>query len=161
MLVHLRTPYIQSGSQQGFSLIELMIVIAIIAVLSAVAVPQYQDYMTRAKWTVNLTELESVKLAITDCLHAESGQINACDSAEELGFGGALMVPSHASSLTISSTAERINLALIGSASAANCRVDVAANIINGAITWSSTNTLNNDVTCERRKTGVSTLVAN
>ena len=55
-------------NQQGFSLIELMIVVAIIAVLSAVAVPQYQQYLTRAKWSVNLTQIEPVKLAIAECL---------------------------------------------------------------------------------------------
>ncbi|MDP1540719.1 MAG: pilin [Moraxellaceae bacterium] len=147
--------------QAGFSLIELMIVIAIIAVLSAVAVPQYQDYMTRAKWTVNLTEVEQVKLAVTDCLYAEGGQVTACDTSEKLGFGNTLTAPSHASSINISSNANSIALAVIGNPSAADCRIDITANVASGAVTWSAANVANNGNTCTRRKTGVTVVAAN
>lgn len=148
------------SKQTGFSLIELMIVIAIIAVLSAVAVPQYQDYMTRAKWTVNLTEVEQVKLAITDCLYAEGGQVSACNTAEKLGFGNALTAPSHASSLNITSDTSSINLSVIGNPAAADCRIDIAANVSSGTVTWSASNAANNGTTCTRRKTGVTAVAA-
>jgi len=51
-------------AQQGFTLIELMIVVAIIGILAAVAIPQYQDYTTRAKLSKALSAVESVKTAI-------------------------------------------------------------------------------------------------
>ncbi len=55
-------------AQKGFTLIELMIVIAIIGILAAIAIPQYQNYIARSQVTRVMGETSSVKTAIEDCV---------------------------------------------------------------------------------------------
>ncbi|MDO9596633.1 MAG: pilin [Azoarcus sp.] len=52
--------------QQGFTLIELMIVVAIIGILAAVALPAYQDYTVRAKVSEGIVLASAAKLAVTE-----------------------------------------------------------------------------------------------
>jgi type IV pilus assembly protein PilA len=52
--------------QTGFTMIELMIVVAIIGILAAVALPAYQDYTIRARVTEGLSLAQSAKLAVSE-----------------------------------------------------------------------------------------------
>jgi len=53
-------------AQKGFTLIELMIVIAIIGILAAIAIPQYQDYVTRSKITEGLNLSAAAQTAVAE-----------------------------------------------------------------------------------------------
>ena len=59
--------------QKGFTLIELMIVIAIIGILAAVAVPQYSQYTKRAKFSEVKIAVSPIKSAIEDCYQRNAG----------------------------------------------------------------------------------------
>ncbi|TAL66051.1 MAG: prepilin-type N-terminal cleavage/methylation domain-containing protein [Legionella sp.] len=52
--------------QKGFTLIELMIVVAIVGILAAIAIPAYQDYTIRARVTEGLSLASSAKLAVSE-----------------------------------------------------------------------------------------------
>lgn len=69
-------------NQQGFTLIELMIVVAIIGILAAIALPAYQDYTARAKMSEVILAASTCRTAVTEASQSGFGTAPAAN-----GFG--------------------------------------------------------------------------
>jgi type IV pilus assembly protein PilA len=100
--------------QQGFTLIELLIVIAIIGILAAVALPAYNNYTNKAKFTEVVTSSGGVKLAVDVCLQT-GGDNTTClqnsngipaDVASPVGNVKKLELTYVSSAATITATGE-------------------------------------------------------
>jgi len=101
--------------QKGFTLIELMIVVAIIGILAAVAIPQYQDYTVKAKLSKVQSTVHPVKTALA-LFYQEQGGFPATASAwDTLGIataGPALPNELATNGLTIAANTGAITLTL-------------------------------------------------
>ena len=76
--------------QKGFTLIELMVVVAVIGVLSAIAIPQYQNYVARAQVAEGFSLVSSGKMAVAE-YYNENGSFPTDNATARLGAANTII----------------------------------------------------------------------
>ncbi|MEP7102585.1 MAG: pilin [Burkholderiales bacterium] len=120
--------------QTGFTLIELMIVVAIIGILAAIALPAYQDYIARSQVAEALVLLDGQKSVVGEACYLAGTCINS--NASSLPAAGKYASIDVVNGATGELTA-RMNAAASGvSTLVANETLIMTPSIVSGAITW-------------------------
>lgn len=116
--MHKQLQHLNVHRQQGFTLIELMIVVAIIGILAAIALPAYQDYTVRSRVSELAVLASSMKATIGENIANDGGAINAataCRGVTNLSTATANMVSATcvAGVITITGTAAARGVVLV------------------------------------------------
>ncbi|MGI2854832.1 pilin [Shewanella algae] len=122
---------------QGFTLIELMIVVAIIGILAAIALPAYQDYTKKSKFSEVVTAVGAARTAVELCFQTE-GALDNCDAGYR-GIPNAVTTGTYSTLDTLSITDGVITATGTAAVESANLIATPTDN--SGVLTWVATST--------------------
>ncbi len=130
-------------AQKGFTLIELMIVIAIIGILSAIAIPAYQDYTKKARFAEVLSVGNGYKTGVAECIDENAGSPTDCTlSATPTGAAKAIpaapaTMPKNVASIAVADGV----ITVTGAASAGGKTSVLTPTVDGGVIKWAQSGT--------------------
>ena len=138
-----------------------MIVVAIIGILAAIAIPQYQNYVTRAKYQDGAASLESIKTATALCIQENGGNPTSCDDNTEISStmptsagDGALTIARGTFTPGTNGTGGTAVFTITGNASVKSCVVTLTGTVESARITWDYVTT---GTGCDKSVTGYAT----
>ena len=130
-------------AQAGFTLIELMIVVAIIGILAAVAIPAYQEYVIKAKIANALGAVGSIKTAVAMCAQETGIAVDAALTGCDAGSNGipAFTPTKEVSGVTVTAGVVELTLRNIGS-DIDNTKITMTPTVKADALKWINTTTI-------------------
>jgi len=149
--------------QQGFTLIELMIVVAIIGILAAVAIPQYQNYVLKSRMANVLSSVDALKTAVAVCVQENGGDNANCDDTANGGAAGVIPTFSRTNEVTSATVINGQIVATLATGQGLESTAGTAGTVtftpnINGtSVTWAvTTSGLKTDVAAAATKNSAS-----